>query len=186
VFNQFGDLERCALRPGNVHSAHEWRDVLNPVVARYRDTLLRRYFRGDAAFALPGIYEFLEAEVFKYAIRLPPNTVLRNSIAHLLKRSVGRPPNGARLVERDLVNAAVASEGAPPVVGLELRDGFMAGFGPAMLGQLMTDEPGGRFAVARPISLRSCTGTAPACACLPSGWRKGAFPGLRPAKLVMQ
>ena len=34
VFNQFGDLERCALRPGNVHSAHEWRDVLEPVVAR--------------------------------------------------------------------------------------------------------------------------------------------------------
>ena len=62
VFNQFGDLERCALRPGNVHSAHEWRDVLEPVVARYRDRLLRRYFRGDAAFALPGIYEFLEAE----------------------------------------------------------------------------------------------------------------------------
>ena len=29
VFNQFGDLERCALRPGNVHSAHEWRDVLD-------------------------------------------------------------------------------------------------------------------------------------------------------------
>ena len=57
VFNQFGDLERCALRPGNVHSAHEWRDVLEPVVARYRDRLLRRYFRGDAAFALPGIYE---------------------------------------------------------------------------------------------------------------------------------
>ena len=24
------------LRPGNVHSAHEWRDVLEPVVARYR------------------------------------------------------------------------------------------------------------------------------------------------------
>ena len=52
VFNQFGDLERCALRPGNVHSAHEWRDVLDPVVARYRNKTLRRYFRGDAAFAL--------------------------------------------------------------------------------------------------------------------------------------
>ena len=37
VFNQFGDLERCAMRPGNVHSAHEWRDVLDPVVARYRN-----------------------------------------------------------------------------------------------------------------------------------------------------
>jgi hypothetical protein len=27
-FNQFDDLERCALRPGNVQSAHGWRDVL--------------------------------------------------------------------------------------------------------------------------------------------------------------
>jgi hypothetical protein len=35
VFNRDGDLERCALRPGNVHSAHGWRDVLDPVVARY-------------------------------------------------------------------------------------------------------------------------------------------------------
>ena len=96
VFNQFGDLERCTLRPGNVHSAHEWRDVLDPVVARYRDRLLRRYFRGDAAFALPGIYEFLEAEGFKYAIRLPANKVLQDSIAHLLKRPVGRPPNDVR------------------------------------------------------------------------------------------
>jgi Transposase DDE domain group 1 len=34
VFNQFGDLERCALQPGNVHSADGWRDVLEPVVAR--------------------------------------------------------------------------------------------------------------------------------------------------------
>src|SRR5271156_6907215 len=28
VFNQLGDLERCALRPGNVHSADGWRGVL--------------------------------------------------------------------------------------------------------------------------------------------------------------
>jgi hypothetical protein len=35
VFNQFGDVAHCALRPGNVHSAHEWRDVLDPVVARF-------------------------------------------------------------------------------------------------------------------------------------------------------
>ncbi len=28
VFNQFGDVERCALRPGNVHSADGWRAVL--------------------------------------------------------------------------------------------------------------------------------------------------------------
>ena len=31
VFNQFGDLERSALRPGNVHSADGWDGVLKPM-----------------------------------------------------------------------------------------------------------------------------------------------------------
>ena len=96
VFNQFGDLERCVLRPGNVHSAHGWLDVLEPVVARYRDRKLRRYFRGDAAFASPDLYEFLETEGYKYAIRLKANAVLQENIAHLLSRPVGRPPNHVR------------------------------------------------------------------------------------------
>src|SRR3954469_12997335 len=96
VFNQFGDLERCALRPGNVHSAEGWREVLEPVVARYRTTLKRRYFRADAAFASPEVYEFLEAEDYGYVIRLPANAVLRRRIAHLLKRPVGRPPHDVR------------------------------------------------------------------------------------------
>src|ERR1035437_7201979 len=77
VFNQFGDLERCGLRPGNVHSAADWRDVLEPVLARYRHKMKRRYFRGDTACANPGIYEFLEAEGYKYTIRLPTNAVLQ-------------------------------------------------------------------------------------------------------------
>ncbi|MEO1192921.1 MAG: IS1380 family transposase [Pseudomonadota bacterium] len=92
LFNQFGDLERCALRAGNLHSADSWREVLDPVVARYRDRKLRRYFRGDAAFASPEIYEYLEAEGFGYAIRLPANSVLQGSISHLLRRPRGRPP----------------------------------------------------------------------------------------------
>ena len=70
VFNQFGDLERCALRPGNVHSADGWEDVLKPVVARYQGKVSRIYFRADAGFANPEVYEFLEAERIKYAIRL--------------------------------------------------------------------------------------------------------------------
>src|SRR6266436_6220334 len=41
VFNQLGDLERCALRPGNVHSADGWREVLEPVVSRYRGRVNR-------------------------------------------------------------------------------------------------------------------------------------------------
>ncbi len=96
MLNQFGDLERCTLRSGNVHSAHGWRDVLEPVVARYRDRKLRRYFRGDAAFASPDIYEFPEAEDHTYAIRLKANAVLQENIAHLLTRPVGRPPNHVR------------------------------------------------------------------------------------------
>jgi hypothetical protein len=96
LFNQFGDLERCALRPGNVHSADGWRQVLEPVVARYRHGMKRRYFRGDSAFANPDIYEFLEAEGFKYTIRLPANSVLQESIGWLLRRPVGRPPHEVR------------------------------------------------------------------------------------------
>jgi hypothetical protein len=95
VFNQLGDVERCALRSGNVHSANGWSAVLEPVVARYR-TVKRRYFRGDAAFANPEIYEFLEAEGYGYAIRLPTNHVLQGEIGHLLKRPVGRPPHEVR------------------------------------------------------------------------------------------
>src|SRR5215470_6832764 len=45
VFNQFGDLERCALRAGNVHSADGWDDVLKPVVARYQGKVSRIYFQ---------------------------------------------------------------------------------------------------------------------------------------------
>ena len=90
-FNQFGDLERALLREGNVHSADEWRSVLEPVVSRYRSTK-KRFFRGDAAFAKPDLYEFLEEEGYHYAIRLPANDILHEEIRYLLTRPVGRPP----------------------------------------------------------------------------------------------
>ena len=79
------------LREGNVHSAENWRAVLEPVVERYRDQVLRRYFRGDAAFANPDIYEFLEGESFWYAIHLPANDVLYRYVERLMGRPVGRP-----------------------------------------------------------------------------------------------
>ena len=92
-FNQFGDLERALLREGNVSSADDWRSVLEPVVARYRDLDIRRFFRGDAAFARPELYEYLEAEGYLYAVRLPANAVLYREIEALLTRPVGRPSN---------------------------------------------------------------------------------------------
>ena len=92
VFNQFGDCEGAMLRAGNVHSARRWRDVLDPVLSRYGATGVRRYFRADAAFAKPDIYEYLEERRVFYAIRLPSNRVLQWEIAPLLIRPVGRPP----------------------------------------------------------------------------------------------
>lgn len=66
-------MEESLLRDGNVRSAKDWRAVLAPVVARYQGRNIPRYFRADAAFANPELYEYLEAEGFEYAIRLPGN-----------------------------------------------------------------------------------------------------------------
>jgi hypothetical protein len=92
LFNQFGMLECCALRNGNVHSADGWRDVLDPVIARYagRD-LGGRLFRADAAYAIPANYARLQETGYFYAIRLPANAVLKEKIADRLTRPVGRP-----------------------------------------------------------------------------------------------
>ena len=91
-FNQFGDCEGSMLRPGNVHSADGWKELLEPIVARYENKEVRKYFRGDAAFAKPDIYEYLEEKDFLYAIRLPANQVLQAEIEPLPTRPVGRPP----------------------------------------------------------------------------------------------
>ncbi len=91
-FNQFGDLEGAMLRDGNVHSAKDWKTVLEPIVARYRYLEIPRFFRGDAAFANPNIYEYPESESYGYAIRLPANDILWREIEHLMTRPAGRPP----------------------------------------------------------------------------------------------
>jgi hypothetical protein len=70
--------------------------VLKPVVIRYESQVSRIYFRGDAAFANPYLYDYLEGEGIKYAIRLPANRVLQKRIGHLLTRPVARPPNEVR------------------------------------------------------------------------------------------
>src|ERR1700678_2855565 len=92
-FNQFGDVEGAMLREGHVHSAKDWREVLESVVARYRGLEVPLYFRADAAFANPEIYEYMETEGYEYAIRLPANEMLQREIAPMLTRPVGRPSN---------------------------------------------------------------------------------------------
>ena len=91
LFNQFGDCEAAKLRSGNVHSADDWQEVLDPVVERYLIAAVRLLFRADAAFAKPEIYEYLEARSIGYAIRLRSNQVLQREIAHLLVRPTEWP-----------------------------------------------------------------------------------------------
>ena len=91
LFNQFGDCEAATLRPGNVHSADDWQELLEPVVKGYRKKGLRLLFRGDAAFGKPEVYEYLEQETIGYTIRLSANAVLQREIAHLLVRPTEWP-----------------------------------------------------------------------------------------------
>ena len=86
LFNQFGDCEGATLRSGNVHSADQWRELLEPVVKGYQKKGMRLLFRGDAAFAKPELYQYLEPAKIGYAIRLPTNEVLQRQIQHLLDR----------------------------------------------------------------------------------------------------
>ena len=106
LFNHFGGCEGAMLRPGNVHSAERWREVLEPVVKRYQEKGVRLLFRADAAFAKPEVYEYLESRDTGYAMRLPANEVLQRNIRHLLKRPVGRPPKKPAVRYHDFVYQA--------------------------------------------------------------------------------
>ena len=91
LFNREGDCLAAKLRPGNVHSAEDWEELLLPEIERQQRMGKEVAFRADAAFAKPEIYETLEERGVKYAIRIPANDSLQRDIEELLTRPVGRP-----------------------------------------------------------------------------------------------
>jgi hypothetical protein len=91
LFNREGDCLAAKLRPGNVHSADDWEELLLPEIERQQKLGKEVVFRADAAFAKPEVYEALEERGVKYAIRIPANDSLERDIAELLTRPVGRP-----------------------------------------------------------------------------------------------
>ena len=91
LFNSHGDCLAAKLRPGNVHGAQDWDELLLPEIERQQAEGKEVAFRADAAFAKPDIYEALEERGVKYAIRIPANDSLERDIAELLTRPVGRP-----------------------------------------------------------------------------------------------
>lgn len=117
LFNQHGDLERAMLRRGNHASAKFWRRVLPPVIERYRGRDIPKYFRGDAAFAIPALYGLLEQESFQYAIRIPANDVLMASVSHLLTRPVGRPSHKPKVLYESFSYQAQSWDHPRRVVG---------------------------------------------------------------------
>ncbi|MGO9567538.1 MAG: IS1380 family transposase [Desulfomonilaceae bacterium] len=102
AFTSDGDCLGAKLRPGNVHSADGILPILDPIVKRYRSRFILFWFRGDAAFAQPEVYEYCEGERVTYFIRLSANAVLNRLIGPYLTRPVGRPPKSGiqiRLVD---------------------------------------------------------------------------------------
>ena len=91
LFNREGDCLAAKLRPGNVHSAEDWEELLLSEIERQQRMGKEVAFRADAAFAKPEIYETLEERGVKYAIRIPANDSLQRDIEELLTRPVGRP-----------------------------------------------------------------------------------------------
>ena len=91
LFNHEGDCLAAKLRPGNVHSADDWEELLMPEIERQEKLDKEVVFRADAAFAKPEIYEALEERGMKYAIRIPANENLGRDLGELLPRPVGRP-----------------------------------------------------------------------------------------------
>jgi len=94
AFTSGGDCLAAKLRPGNVHSADGTLDLFKPLFERYRSWFKLFWFRGDAAFADPKIYEFCEDSLNRviYFIHLPANQKLQRLVKPHLRRPVGRPP----------------------------------------------------------------------------------------------
>jgi hypothetical protein len=90
-FNREGDCLAAELRPGNVHSADGWEQMLLPEIEQQQKGGEEVVFRVDAAFAKPEMYEALERRGVKHAIRIRANDSLERDIAELLTRPVGRP-----------------------------------------------------------------------------------------------
>ena len=91
LFNQLGDCLAAKLRPGNVHSAEHWDELLLPEIERQQAAGKQVVFRGDAAFAKAEIYEALEERGVDYAIRIPANKSLELETKDTLFRPPGRP-----------------------------------------------------------------------------------------------
>ena len=116
LFSREGDCLAAKLRPGNVHSAEGWEELLLPEIERQQQLGKEVVFRADAAFAKPELYDALEQRGVKYAIRIPANDSLQRDIEELLTRLVGRPSHSPVVWYKSLLYQAASWNTARRVV----------------------------------------------------------------------
>jgi hypothetical protein len=83
-----GELITAVLRPGNVHASRSVVSIVKRLVQRLRQAFgaVRVVVRGDAGFAVPGLYDYCEAEGLEYVIGLITNDRLLGSAEELSER----------------------------------------------------------------------------------------------------
>ncbi len=120
LFHREGDCLAAKLRPGNVHSADDWEELLLPEIERQqrlaKDVVFRAGPRGRPAFAKPEIKEALEERGVKYAIRIPANDSLERDISELRTRPVGRPSHKPVVWYKSFLYQAASGKTARRVV----------------------------------------------------------------------
>src|ERR1019366_4366782 len=91
LFNHYGDCLAAKLRPGNVHSAEDWDELLLPEIERQQAEGKQVAFRTDAAFAKPEIYEAWENRVVMYRFPIPATDAVARAMGGFLMRPEGSP-----------------------------------------------------------------------------------------------
>ena len=91
LFNQHGDCLAAKLRPGNVHSAAEWDELLLPEIERQQAAKASRSLCAPMP-PLPSrrSTRLLEERGADYAIRIPANKSLELELEDILFRSTGK------------------------------------------------------------------------------------------------
>ncbi len=119
LFNCEGDCLAAKLRPGKVHSAEGWEELLLPEIERQQKLDQDVVFRADPAFAKPEIYQALEEHGAKYAIRIPANDSLMWDIEELLTRRAGRPSHKPVVRYKSFLYGAASWRTARRVVAMD-------------------------------------------------------------------
>lgn len=74
-----GDCLKAALRPGNVYTSRDVVSFMKPLYCRYEVLVPGAFIllRGDSGFAMPELYQLIEAQKKHYIIRLKSNARLQ-------------------------------------------------------------------------------------------------------------